>query len=114
MLAILNKLGSEAVQNFKRVVDLDRLGRMSLDEARQLCNFQIWDVSGSRKIFDIEDGTFPNPKLDSIFYKNIEEHQHKGLFGLRLSSLRLFDRKKQHESDKRESLLSIEIPLREF
>ncbi len=113
MLAILNKLGSEAVQNFKRVIDADRLGSMSLDKARQLCNFQVWNVS-ERKIFDLEDGIFPDPKLDSVFYKKKAEQRREGLFGRRLFRLRLFDRRKQHELDKTEGQLSIELPLKEF
>ena len=82
MLAILNRLGSEAVQNFKRVVDLDRLGRMSLDEARQLCNFQIWNVpeKDSRKIFDLENGIFPDPVRDRVFYKEKSEQKSKRSF----------------------------------
>jgi len=81
MLVILNKLGSGAVQNFKRVVDPDRLGIMSLDEARQLCNLLIWNTPDARKIFDLEEGRFPEPKRDSVFYKKMEQ-QHKGLFGV--------------------------------
>jgi predicted GTPase len=80
MLAILNKLGSEAVQNFKRVVDLDRLGIMHLDEARQLCNFQIWNVPDSRKIFDLEYGIFPDYKLDGLFYRHKEDYHTYGSF----------------------------------
>ena len=116
MLAILNRLGSEAVQNFKRAVDFDRLGRMSLDEARQLCNFQIWNVpeKDSRKIFDLENGIFPDPVRDRVFYKEIAEKQPEGLFGLKSSVFRFFSRRKQNPLDKRESQLSIEIPLSEF
>jgi predicted GTPase len=113
MQAILNRLGSEAVQNFKQVVDLDRLGRMSLDEARELCNFQIWNVSDSRKIFDLENGIFPDRGWDRVFYKEIAKQQREGFFGLKSSVFRFFSRRKQNSLDKRESQLSIELPLRE-
>ena len=111
MLAILNRLGSEAVQNFKRVVDLDRLGRMSLDEARQLCNFQIWNVPDSRKILDLENGIFPDSAQDNAFYKGKMNRQHKRFFGLKLSFFRLFYRRRQISLNKRESQLSIDTSL---
>jgi len=89
VLAIFNRLGSDVLQNFKRVVDPDRLGIMSLDEARQLSNLLIVDIADpkARRILDLERGKFPNPVLDVVFYKEkVEqkkvERQRKGPFGL--------------------------------
>jgi uncharacterized protein len=77
ILVILNKIGSDAVQNFKRVVDTDLLKIMSLDEARSLCNILVWNTRDSRKILDLEDGKFPDPKRDSVFYKKKVEQPNK-------------------------------------
>ncbi len=79
MLVILNKIDSKAAQNFKRIVDPNLLKNMSLDEARCLCNLLIWNTPDSRKIFDLEDGKFPDPQRDSVFYKKAAE-QHTGFF----------------------------------
>lgn len=79
MLVILNKLSAEAAPSFKNAVDIDRLRYMSLDDARRLCNILIWNMRDSRKIFDLEDGIFPDSRMDSVFYKKIEQ-QRKGWF----------------------------------
>ncbi len=86
VLAIFNRLGSDVLQNFKRVVDPDRLGIMSLDEARQLSNLLILNEPDRRRILDLEKGKFPDPVLDVVFYeKKVEkkkvEKQRKGPFG---------------------------------
>ncbi len=71
VLVILNKLelGSDAAQNFKHAVDPHDLLYMPLHEARQRCNLLIHDVSNSRRIFDLMEGIFPDPKRDSVFYR---------------------------------------------
>lgn len=69
MLVILNKLGPEAAQNFKQVVNQDTLGHMTLDEARTRCNIIVWSVPKTCKIFDLEEGIFPDSKTDRVFYK---------------------------------------------
>ena len=97
MLIILSKLGSTdrlgstAAQNFKRIVNPDRLGHMSLDEARALCNVLILSVSDKRRIFDLERGDFPDPGLDKVFY-NGSKRKHWGI-------LSMFNRNKQRRDE---------------
>jgi len=83
MLVILNKLGfgSDAVQSFERIVDIDLLNNLSLGEALQLCNLLIWNIPDNRKIFDLEEGIFPDPKNDSAFYKEKTKQKRNGLLG---------------------------------
>ncbi len=98
MLAILNKIDSNAVQNFKRTVDPDLLKNMSLDEARRLCNLLIWHTSESRKIFDLEDGKYPDPGRDKVLYKKRIETRKKEKKERRASGW-LFSFWKQQKSD---------------
>ncbi len=76
MLVIINKLGSDAMQSFKQIAR-QALETMSLSEARQLCNLLIWHERDARKIFDLEDGLFPDTERDKIFYK---KQQHRRLW----------------------------------
>lgn len=91
MLIILNKLGLDVVHNFQRIVDLDRLGYMTLDEARQLCNLLIWNMSDRRKILDLELGIFPDPARDVIFYRGNRRSQSTGYLK------KMFSFRRQHD-----------------
>ena len=90
-LGSTNKLGSTAAQNFKQIVNPDRLGHMSLDEARGLCNLLVLSVSDKRRIFDLERGDFPDPTLDKVFY-NGNKRKSRGIFSI-------FNRSKQRRNE---------------
>ena len=66
MHAILNKIGPNAIESFKQVLNLDYLDRVPLDLARQRCNLYIVDTQKKITVFNLINGVFPNAKRGSI------------------------------------------------
>jgi GTPase SAR1 family protein len=63
LLAILNKLGQDAIERIKQFINIDNLGQIPLKDAQQLSNLVIIDGQNKRKLLDLSDGTFPRSNI---------------------------------------------------
>ena len=53
MLVIINKLGKEAINRFKKFTDNTVLNELPLSKAKEYCNIVVVDAKSGRKVFDL-------------------------------------------------------------